>query len=46
MKKFIASLSILLIGILSTSVNALTVWTIDGKYGSNPDIPENKVQIS
>lgn len=46
MKKFIVSLSVLLIWLISTSVNALTVWTIDGKYGSNPDIQKEWVQTS
>ena len=45
MKKIISLCSVIFTVFVSTSVNALTLWTIEWKYGSNPDVPKDWVQI-
>lgn len=45
MKKFVAMINVLIIGFMTTSVNALTVITVRGKYGSNPDVQQAGEQI-
>ena len=44
MKKIIALLNIFII-YCACVTQALTVFTIEGKYGSNPDVPKDWVQI-